>query len=138
MTETQDATAGAAPFEAGTLIKHRGQVWTVDGYVGADEADDVVPFYYVSAPERGEYGQDVTASEAEFFMSAADAAKRTVPTVEAIRRFLGELCGEETEEFEVDEVGPVDETTVELAGSTSDGLRFAARVRVLDVRQTDF
>lgn len=111
----------------------------VEAYVPAEESDDARA-YYTGSSANGSGDVTVYADHVEQTISAEQMAARQVPTFDAVRRHLMACTlGGYGHGFELDEASAGDgEQTIELAGETTEGLRFTAYVTVTLIEHADF
>ena len=130
------------PLPEGTIVRvaRFQESVEVSEYVPVEEADDGKPFYLLSS----EYGYcNVDRDEGEILEVVAtpeEAQAKRVPTRKQVAELLGRLCGEETDDLEIDEVDWSDERAVVLFGENEHGRRFAVTIPMDAVRiaETDF
>lgn len=123
---------------SGGRTRRVGFEFVVETYVPADEAEDGQAFYWGSS-EHG--GNDVTvpADAVELVMTAEAMRNRLLPTITEFTDALrSDLCGMDAETFETDETVVEGDGLVLIAGRTTEGLRFAAYVRVESITHADF
>lgn len=130
------------PLPEGTLVRvarFQNPV-EVSEYVPVEDADDGKPYYLLSS----EYGYcNVDRDEDEILEVVAtpeEARENRVPTRKQVAELFGRLCGEETDDLEIDEVDWGDEAEVVLYGENEHGRRFAVTIPLDAVRieETDF
>lgn len=136
----------AAPLAPGTIARatrwtdgglSKGERFTIDDFVSAEESEDGVAFYNGSA--RGGFGNVwIEADSVDVEMTADEARARKVPSLKEVRRFVAGLCGETGETFDIDESDYSGTgNRVSLYGETDDGLRFAITLAVESIEEAD-
>lgn len=118
---------------------HTGQLIVIEDYVSAEESEDGIPFYWASSHGTGNMNDvSVYADAVELVKTSKQMNSRRIPTVSEIRDFLSSALLDDGEGFEVTETDRDGENGVEIAGQTSDGLRFAATVQITSIYEADF
>lgn len=150
MSET--TPENTTPFQPGDLLetikklhkseyqreRPKGTRFTVEGYVPAEESEDGKPFYWGST-SGGLNNIIVPTKHVKLIKSANQMAQRTVPTVAELTRALNSALHVSADKFSIDETDQdQDSGTIECAGETEDGLRFAFTVSISQPYQADF
>lgn len=130
------------PLPNGTLVRVARFQTPVEVayYVSGQEADDGKPFYLLSS-ESGYCNVDRDEDEILEVVATPDEARANrVPTREQVAVLLTLLCGQETDDLEIDEVDRDDEGEVVLYGENEYGRRFAVTIPLnsLRIEETDF
>lgn len=114
---------------------HVGTEFLVDDYISATDADDGVAFYIGTTADLCS-SVDANADAIEVVMTAEQMDARALPSMAAVRRYVGSLAAD-GDGFEVTESEPAGDNLVELHGRTDDGLRFTVTVEVKSIVQVD-
>lgn len=113
----------------------KGREGVIEDYASAEESEDGHPFYWVNDNGYGTFPVDAEHVEVVKTVEAMEA--RRIPTMEELRDYLGsELLGD-CDTFDITQTDR-DGSGVEIAGKTSDGLRFAATIQITSIYETDF
>lgn len=129
-TKVRVAREPAPEWSAGVGVE-----LTVDYYISEAEADDGVAFYVGSA--AGGYGNvEVPPDVIDVVMTTEQLDARSLPTMDAIRRYIGDLSGN-VDGFEMDSSERVGDNLVALSGTTDDGLDFTVTVEVRSITLDD-
>ena len=127
------------PTGGGERALREGQLIEIEDYVSAEEAENGTPFYWASTHGTGNINDVVVDADAvEQVKTAAQMNARRIPTVNELRHFLGFALLEEGDEIEITETSIDGESGLEIAGSTHDGLRFAATIQITSIYEADF
>lgn len=155
MTETTAKPAVVHPIPVGTEVRttatatvdgpnavvpyRKGQFLVIEEYVSGAEAADGEPFYWCNE-ESGLAPLIVDADHVEVVRTAAERRARKVPTLDEARTFIGQLCGQEDDRIEINEVDytGTGDNPVYLYGRTEEGLPITIAVKVLAVQVRDF
>lgn len=117
--------------------RRKGFEFVVEDYVSAEQAEDGMAFYWGSSG-GGCNNVAVPACSVEVAMTAEAMAARKLPSkAEFAQEISGDLCGLDGDLVTTDET-EVDANQVMVYGETHEGLRFAARVVVVEVEHADF
>jgi len=114
---------------------HASTEFLVEDYVSATDAEDGVAFY-IGSTVNGCSSVDANADAIEIVMTAEQMAARALPSMAAVRRYVGNLAGD-VDGFEVNGSEPVGDNLVELHGETDDGLPFTVTVEIKSIVQVD-
>lgn len=120
----------------------KGHEFVVEDYVSAEDSEDGVPFYWGSTHKSGNMNDVVVeARHVELVKSEAVMSARTLPSAKAIAEYLGSesLGGFGGKGFTFNEADySAGDGTLELYGSTDDGLPVGVTVKVIRIVQVDF
>lgn len=138
-------TTAAVIRDAGDKRERRypkGHEFIVEDYVSADDSEDGIPFYWGSTHKSGNMNDVVVeASCVELVKTEAAMSARTLPSAQAIAEHLGSeaLGGFGGQGFSFNEADyGAGDGTLELYGSTDDGLAVGVTVKVIRIVQGDF
>jgi len=109
----------------------------VEEYVTAEEAEDTHG-YYMGSNHGGSYNVEVREDHVELVRSREEMRSRKLPTPAEVAAIISsEVIG--FNDLNIDEADYSEGNgSIELYGSTREGLRFAVNVKVLSVEHADF
>jgi hypothetical protein len=115
-----------------------GQKYIIDYWLDPD-GEDPKPAYELKLEYFGSVGW-AYEDQLELSMTAADRAKRKLPTAKDIIETMGPDSWHSWEgDFMIDETDIAGENkAIEFYGRTKDGLRFGARMKVTRIWETDY
>ena len=126
---------------SGSLVRAKNdqQVYEVEYHVTEEESENGVAFYYLYNHRRGCFDLDED-NVTEVVATPKEARANRLPTREQVAVLLTRLCGQETDDLEIDGVDfdPVGDTV--LFGENAYGQRFAVSIPMsaLIIAETDF
>lgn len=125
-------------FHDDTYSYGAGVEFEVEDYATAEQAGESHG-YYMGSSNGGFNNVEVREDHVELVKSAADMRARTIPTAAALAEHLASEALGGFGDIDLDEADYSDhDGSFEVFGTTADGLRFGATVKVTSIERVDF